>query len=214
MSLELNSKAELDAPATFARLRAVLSVRNKSGESGEVRRAGVGAMPVEIERKFLVANEEWRKSADQGTKITQGYIINAGHCSVRVRICSDGNCTLTTKLPRGGISRYEFEHPIELREAEGLIDLCGDAIVEKVRFKIETDGLTWEVDAFEGLNEGLTVAEIELDDEDQAFTHPGWLGEEVTGRASYQNSKLAVHPFSRWTETTDAPAILAASDLA
>ncbi len=196
------------------RLHKPYPVRNKYAHSGEVERVGFGAVPVEIERKFLVANQDWRESADQGTRIVQGYIINADRCSVRVRICSDGKCTLTTKLPRAGISRYEFEHPIELREAEGLMDLCGDAIVEKVRFKIETDGLTWEVDAFEGLNEGLTVAEIELDDEDQAFTHPGWLGEEVTGRAPYQNSKLAVHPFSRWTETTDAPAILAASDLA
>lgn len=177
---------------------------------GEVKRAGAGAVPVEIERKFLVANQEWRKSADQGTKIVQDYVINAGHCSVRVRICGDGTCTLTTKLPRAGISRYEFEHPIERREAEGLMELCGEAIVENVRFKTEIDGLTWEIDVFEG----LTVAEIELDEEDQSFAHPSWLGEEVTGRARYQNSRLASHPYIRWTETTDAPATLALSDMA
>ena len=175
---------------------------------------GLSAVPVEIERKFLVANQDWRKSADQGTKFVQGYIINAGHCSVRVRICSDGKCTLTTKLPRAGISRYEFENPIELREAEGLMELCGDAIVEKVRYKIEIGDLTWEVDAFEGLNAGLTVAEVELEREDQPFARPSWLGEEVTGRERYQNSRLARHPYAQWIEKTETPAALALSDLA
>ncbi len=165
-------------------------------------------MPVEIERKFLVANADWRKSAGNGTKITQGYIVNAGHCSVRVRICSDGKCTLTTKLPRAGISRYEFEHNIELREAENLMDLCGDAVVHKVRYKMDVDGLTWEVDEFEGLNAGLTVAEIELNNEDQAFTKPSWLGQEVSGQGEYQNSKLASHPFAKWTKDTAPSAAL------
>ena len=167
-------------------------------------------MPVEIERKFLVSNDTWEKAADTGTKIVQGYIINADHCSVRVRQCSNGKCTLTTKLPRNGISRYEFEHPIEAREAENLMELCGDAVVEKVRYIIEMDGLVWEVDRFSGLNEGLTVAEIELEREDQDFERPLWLGEEVTGLERYQNSKLARHPFSHWSQPAvpEAPAMM------
>ncbi len=158
-------------------------------------------MPVEIERKFLVASNDWEKIADNGVKITQGYVVNADHCSVRIRICSNGKCTLTTKLPRNGISRYEFENPIEAREADNLMDLCGDAVVEKVRYKIEIDGLVWEVDRFSGLNEGLIVAEVELEREEQTFTRPAWLGEEVTGLEQYQNSKLARRPFRHWSDS-------------
>ena len=88
-------------------------------------------MPVEIERKFLVASDAWKQAAEPGVRIVQGYIINANHCSVRVRQCSNGKCTLTTKLPRQGISRYEFENPIEPREAENLMELCGDEVIEK-----------------------------------------------------------------------------------
>ena len=161
-------------------------------------------MPVEIERKFLVSSNDWEQISDNGVKITQGYIINADHCSVRVRQCSDGKCTLTTKLPRSGISRYEFEHPIEAREAGNLMDLCGDAVVEKVRYKIEVDGLVWEVDRFSGLNEGLTVAEVELEREEQPFTRPAWVGEEVTGLEQYQNSKLARRPFQSWPGVSEA----------
>ncbi len=167
-------------------------------------------MPVEIERKFLVASNDWQQVADNGVKIVQGYIVDADHCSVRIRKCSNGQCTLTTKLPRNGISRYEFENPIEAREADNLMDLCGDAVVEKVRYKIEVDGLIWEVDRFSGLNEGLTVAEIELEREEQTFTRPSWLGEEVTGLEQYQNSKLARHPYLRWSDAPQSqPAELA-----
>lgn len=170
-------------------------------------------MPIEIERKFLVANDTWRQFADEGVKIVQGYVVNANHCSVRIRIGSNGKCTLTTKLPRSGMSRYEFEHEIEQREAENLMELCGDAVVEKVRFKIPLDGLVWEVDTFDGLNEGLTVAEIELEQEDQAFARPSWLGEEVTGLEQYQNSRLARQPYSQWTDMNQVPPTLALGDL-
>ncbi len=163
-------------------------------------------MPIEIERKYLVADETWRQSASAGVHIIQGYIVNANHCSVRVRICSNGKCTLTTKLPRLGISRYEFEHDIDLREAESLMEMCGDAVVEKRRHIIKLDNLVWEIDCFEGLNEGLVVAEIELEREDQTFSAPPWLGREVTAHGRYQNSKLAREPYSTWGSSLDEPA--------
>ena len=97
--------------------------------------------------------------------------------------------------------------------AAASVELCGDVVVEKVRFKITLDGLVWEIDTFSGLNQGLTVAEIELDREDQTFTRPAWLGEEVTGLEQYQNSKLASRPYTRWTDNTQATAPLALGDL-
>ncbi len=171
-------------------------------------------MPVEIERKFLVANGSWRQAADQGVKIVQGYLVNVNECSVRVRIRSTGVCTLTTKLPHSGFSRNEFEHTIEQDVARDLMGRCGDAVVDKVRYKIEIEGLVWEIDEFNGLNEGLTLAEVELESEDQPFTRPAWLGEEVTGTARYQNSMLARHPYRDWPENQDNRPELALSDLA
>ena len=170
-------------------------------------------MPVEIERKFLVADESWRQDADQGVKIVQGYLVNVNECSVRVRMRGNGVCTLTTKLPHSGFSRYEFEHTIEHDVARDLLSRCGDAVVDKVRYKIEHEGLIWEIDAFNGLNEGLTVAEVELEHEDQPFTRPAWLGEEVTGDARYQNSMLARHPFRDWPDTQEGTPELALSNL-
>ncbi len=175
---------------------------------------GLHAVSIEIERKFLVANEAWRQAADQGVEIVQGYLVNVNQCSVRVRMRSDGVCTLTTKLPHSGFSRYEFEHTIDQDTARDLMSRCGEAVVDKVRYKIEIDGLVWEIDAFKGLNAGLTVAEVELEREDQPFTRPDWLGEEVTGTARYQNSMLARHPYRDWPERQDRPPELALSDLA
>ena len=161
-------------------------------------------MPVEIERKFTVTDHAWREDADKGIQIRQGYIINENNCSVRVRIYGDGRANLTTKLPRAGISRYEFEQPISLREAESLMELCGEAVVEKTRYEIEFGGLVWEVDAYERTNLGLVIAEIELDRENQSFQRPAWIGHEVTGIPRYQNSRLAARPFRTWSRTRDA----------
>ena len=155
-------------------------------------------VPVEIERKFLVAADTWRKSADDGKSIRQGYIITEDHCSVRVRIRGDGKCTLTTKLPRSGVSRYEFEHDIELRDAEGLMGLCSGHVIEKTRHKVEHAGHTWEIDVYDGANKGLVVAEIELDQEDREFKLPDWIGSDVTGVKRYQNSQLSREPYATW----------------
>ena len=167
---------------------------------------GKTLVPVEIERKFLVADDAWRRSAGAGKTIRQGYIITEDHCSVRVRIRGDGKCALTTKLPRSGVSRYEFEHDIELRDAENLMELCSGHVIEKTRYNVEFAGHTWEVDVYDGANAGLVVAEIELDREDRDFELPSWIGEEVTGMERYQNSALAKRPCSTW-EPESAEAI-------
>lgn len=174
---------------------------------------GTHIVSIEIERKFLVASDAWRQSADQGVRITQGYIVNANHCNVRVRIDGNGKCTVTTKMPHSGFTRYEFEHEVDQEVAQDLMDRCGDAIIDKVRHKITIDGLVWEIDAYRGLNEGLTVAEIELDSEDQVISQPDWLGEEVTSCPRYQNSMLAREPYRTWSEQTEPSAPVAVSDL-
>ena len=155
-------------------------------------------MPVEIERKYLVANDAWRREAGEGSRIQQGYIVSQDNCNVRVRIRCNGRCTLTTKMPRSGLSRYEFEHDIDLVDAENLMSLCGSRVVDKRRFKVEYAGHVWEVDVYDGANKGLVVAEIELDREDREFKVPDWIGSDVTGIKRYQNSQLSREPYASW----------------
>ena len=160
-------------------------------------------MPVEIERKFLVKNDDWRSAADGGNRLRQGYIVGEDRCDVRIRIPSDGQCTLTVKLAKTGISRFEFEHSVELPEAEGLMELCEGAILDKTRFKVHHQGLTWEIDVYAGANAGLTVAEIELGSEGQDFERPSWLGGEITGQKRYKNAMLSRQPYTTWPDALD-----------
>ncbi len=155
-------------------------------------------MPVEIERKFLVRNGSWRPHADRGTHIKQGYIVTEERCAVRIRMKDDGRNILTVKFPQQGIGRYEFEQEIELREAEDLMKLSGEAVVEKRRYEVPQGENVWEIDVFSGANEGLVVAEIELDNENQGFERPEWLGDEVTDDPRYKNALLALHPYRGW----------------
>lgn len=155
-------------------------------------------MPVEIERKFLVKSDAWRAQAGQGRHLRQGYIVGTDRVSVRVRIVDDATCTLTTKLPRCGMSRFEFENELSPSEASALLGACEGAIIEKVRYEVRIEGDLWEIDVFHGENEGLIVAEIELRSETQAFVRPAWLGREVTGIGRYQNSALVKRPYRHW----------------
>lgn len=163
-------------------------------------------MPVEIERKFLVASDAWKADARPGQHFQQGYIIGTDRVSVRVRIVDDSVCTLTTKLPRCGMSRFEFENDLSPSEARALLGACEGAIIDKTRYEVMVGGNLWEVDVFGGENDGLVVAEIELRSEDQAFVRPAWLGREVTGIARYQNSALVKRPYKRWPKVGDARA--------
>lgn len=154
-------------------------------------------MGTEIERKFLVLNDDWKKDA-VGVPFRQGYLSPEKNCTVRVRLAGDRGF-LTIKGATTGISRSEFEYPIPQEDAHQLLDsLCRQPLIEKTRFRIDYQGHTWEVDEFHGDNEGLTVAEIELRSETESFASPPWLGEEVSGDPRYFNSNLVKNPFSDW----------------
>lgn len=158
-------------------------------------------MGVEIERKFLLANEGWR---GQGiaTPMRQGYLVADPVRTVRVRI-EGGRAVLTIKGKSTGAARGEWEYDIPVADATELLDgLCEQPQVEKIRHRIEHAGHTWEVDEFLGLNAGLVVAEIELDAEDEAFEKPDWIGVEVTGDKRYYNSSLIRQPYSQWPDKT------------
>ena len=154
-------------------------------------------MGVEIERKFLVQGEQWKKGA-RGVLYRQGYLSTEKERTVRVRRVEDMGL-LTVKGISTGISRLEFEYEIPLADAEKMLaDLCEQPIIEKYRYRLPYKGFVWEVDEFLGVNSGLVVAEIELAGEDQDFARPPWLGREVSGDPRYFNSALTIHPYSSW----------------
>lgn len=154
-------------------------------------------MGVEIERKFLVTGDAWRTQG-KGTYMRQGYISADPSRIVRVRIEGEF-AKLTIKGKATGISRGEWEYNIPVDEAQQLLDsICQQPLIEKTRYRILRDGLTWEVDEFAGDNQGLVVAEVELESEHQKFAKPEWLGEEVSHDHRYANSSLLKHPFKNW----------------
>lgn len=153
-------------------------------------------MATEIERKFLVKNDSWRKAA-KGVAVRQGYLANEKACSVRVRAIGQ-DAFLTVKGAATGLSRPEFEYPIPAADAGAMLDsLCGN-LVEKTRYTLKHGAHVWEIDEFQGANAGLVVAEIELGAEDEEFARPDWLGAEVSDDPRYLNARLAVTPFSAW----------------
>lgn len=154
-------------------------------------------MATEIERKFLVIGDAWRAGA-KATAIRQGYLCRGTGPVVRVRTCGR-NAFVTMKGGGAGISRLEFEYPIPPGDANVLLDsLCQPPLIEKTRFERVEDGLTWVIDVFAGANDGLIVAELELESEDQGFHRPAWLGAEISADARYFNAALSERPFSAW----------------
>lgn len=154
-------------------------------------------MSIEIERKFLVIDDRW-KTLGRGVLLRQGYLSSSPERIVRVRTEGD-KAMLTIKGRTVGAMRGEWEYPIPLEDAQVFLDsLCERPIIEKHRYRIPYQGLTWEVDEFLGDNAGLVVAEVELEREDQLFAKPGWAGEEVTHDTRYFNANLLRHPYSRW----------------
>lgn len=158
-------------------------------------------MGVEIERKFLVDHEKWNKLAKpEGKHYKQGYIFSDETRTVRIRVAA-GKGYITLKGGRQGkMSRSEFEYEIPAADAGEMLRTLAQNGTEKIRYEIPAAGFTWEVDEFSGDNEGLIVAEIELNSEDDEFEIPEWITEEVTDDHRYANSNLAVHPFKYWAE--------------
>ena len=152
-------------------------------------------MAKEIERKFRVKEGAWRSA--KGTIYRQGYLNSVKERVVRVRTVDDKGY-LTIKGLTVGATRKEFEYEIPCTDAEQLLDICEKPLIEKTRFKVEAGGFTWEIDEFFGENQGLIVAEVELESEDQDFPRPDWVLEEVTGDPRYFNSNLIKKPFKSW----------------
>jgi len=156
---------------------------------------------LEIERKFLVRNDDYRRLAYASSRICQGYICSGHGRTVRVRI-RDQRGYLTIKGPsdEAGVSRYEFEKEITLDEAEHLMALCEPGRIDKTRYLVKSGSHTFEVDEFYGDNEGLVMAEVELQSEDEPYEKPGFIGREVTGDRRYYNSHLLRQPFCSWAK--------------
>ena len=154
---------------------------------------------MEIERKFLVKDNAYVENAFRKRHIVQGYICSDAQRSVRIRICEDeAFLTIKSATNDRGWSRYEFEQPLQMNDANELIKLCQPGWIEKIRFEVRFGHHTWEVDVFQGENEGLIVAEIELTSEDEVFELPEWIGQEVSGDPKYYNVMLAKRPYSKW----------------
>lgn len=157
-------------------------------------------MSLEIERKFLVKNEDFKKEFYQKKHLKQGYLNADKNRTVRIRISDDhAFLTIKGKSNSSGTTRFEWEKEIDKTEAEQLLLLCEPSIIDKTRFYVKNDHHIYEVDEFYGENKGLVVAEIELNSENESFKKPSWLGLEVTGEKKYYNSSLSKIPFKSWT---------------
>lgn len=155
-------------------------------------------MAQEIERKFLVIGD-FKSQAFEQSRIVQGYISSARGRTVRVRIRNGrGYLTIKGASNESGTSRYEWEKELSLHEAEELMKLCEPGVIDKTRYLVRSGEHIFEVDEFYGENEGLIVAEVELNAEDEAFVKPSFIGQEVTGDVHYYNSQLMKKPYTTW----------------
>jgi adenylate cyclase len=154
---------------------------------------------IEIERKFLVLNNDFIHLAVAKNRIVQGYLNSNSERTVRIRIKgSKGFLTIKGKGNDSGMTRLEWETEIPLAEAEKLLSICENGVIDKTRYEIPSEKHLYEVDVFVAENNGLIIAEIELQDENEAFQKPNWLGQEVTGDIRYYNSYLSNNPFGSW----------------
>ena len=156
-------------------------------------------MAQEIERKFMVKSNAFKAEAFKSTHITQGYLRSVPERTVRVRVKGDkGFITVKGIADESGVSRYEWEKEISAADADELLKICEPGVIDKTRYLVKNGDLCFEIDEFYGDNEGLTMAEIELPDEDTEFQRPEWLGEEVTGDKRFYNSMLTKNPYKNW----------------
>ena len=153
----------------------------------------------EIERKFLVKSEAFKIEASASTSISQGFLNADKARTVRVRLTDDkAFLTIKGETSRSGMSRLEWETEIPVEDAKTLLTLCEPGVIEKRRYYIQQGEHTFEVDEFYGENQGLIIAEVELQTEQDVIQRPDWLGSEVTGEVKYYNAMLSKHPFSKW----------------
>jgi adenylate cyclase len=155
-------------------------------------------MGVEIERKFLVVNDDWKPFVESESQLKQGYLTTQSALTIRVRIAG-GRAWLTIKGGTKGIRRSEYEYPIPLRDASEMFDqLVTGAVIDKTRYRVRCGEHVWDLDIFHGDNRGLALAEIELQSETEDFRVPDWAGEEVSGDSRYFNANLIRHPYCNW----------------
>lgn len=154
---------------------------------------------VEIERKFLVTSNSYKDEAFKNTRIIQGFLNTHKDRTVRIRLKGNtGFITVKGLSTNDGLSRFEWEKELLKEEAEALLKLCEPGVIDKIRYEVKFGNHIFEVDEFYSENEGLVIAELELNTENEAFLKPDWLGEEVTGNIKYYNSQLSKKPFKTW----------------
>lgn len=155
---------------------------------------------IEIERKFLVTSNSFKTEAFVQNRIAQGYLSSVPERTVRVRVKGDkGYLTIKGASNETGLSRFEWEKEIPVDDTKKLLLLCEKGVIDKTRFEVKLGKHIYEVDEFYGENEGLIIAEIELESENETFEKPLWLGEEVTNDNRYYNAYLSSHPFTKWS---------------
>ncbi len=154
---------------------------------------------IEIERKYLVTSLSFKDEAHTQNEIAQGYLNSNPERTVRIRIKgAKGYITIKGVGNQSGTSRMEWEKEIPVDEAKSLLQLCEKGVIEKTRYEVKSGHHTIEIDVFHGDNDGLIMAEIELQNEDEAIEKPNWLGTEVTGDKHYYNAYLSLHPYKNW----------------
>jgi adenylate cyclase len=155
-------------------------------------------MAKEIERKFLVVNDNWQKDVTKSIHYTQGYFTTNASCSIRIRVAGD-SASLNIKSATLGITRTEYDYALPLDDAKEMLHhLCNKPLLEKTRYYVQHHDHLWEIDVFSGENEGLIVAEIELKSADEQFSLPDWAGKEVSDDPRYYNVCLVNHPYKDW----------------
>jgi CYTH domain-containing protein len=154
---------------------------------------------IEIERKFLVTSDAFKNEAFNSYVIKQGFLNSHKDRTVRVRLTNEkGYITVKGRSSKDGLSRFEWEKELTINDAEALLALCEPGIINKTRYEVEVNSHIFEVDEFYEDNEGLIIAEVELNSEVETFERPKWLGDEVTGDIKYYNSNLSKQPYITW----------------
>lgn len=152
----------------------------------------------EIERKFLVTSNDFVQESFAKFYIAQGYLNSCPERNVRIRVKDNkGFITVKGVGDESGVKRFEWDKEIDCNEAKKLLELCEKTIIEKTRYEVQCGKHVFEIDVFEGANEGLVIAEIELEEEQAFFEKPHWLGEEVTGKIQYYNAYLSRNPYKK-----------------